>query len=272
MLSHAALPGQSLFLLNAPDALFSTTPVTVVLALPVIVGLGILGLWRTARANLAVLPWLLFPLAYTLAYSAAGFRGVRMFHWYLVPLLPFYALFLAAGVRAVMQARWLRAAPALRWLPVALLLAWWVPGLVSAQQVGYPIGFTDARERLYHQIAVDYQDQWRENTLLALPEIGAMGYYSRSEVLDTVGLVSPVALNYYPIPNAQLFSDNAVPVAMIKDLQPDYVVTLDIFILGTLISDPWFQEHYELVEQRDVQVWTSKAILVYRRSDLGPLG
>ena len=53
-------------------------------------------------------------------------------------------------------------------------------------------------------------------------------------MLDTVGLVSPVALAYYPLPADQLVTDNAIPARLIVDQQPDVVVTLDAFAQRSL--------------------------------------
>jgi hypothetical protein len=266
LVMQAGLPGQSLFLLRAYDNLNAVLLLLVAVALPILVGFAISGARRLGRANPAAIPWVLFPLLYALAYAAAGARGVRMFHWYIVPLLPFYALLVAAGLRTATSPA-AQPSATLRWAPFVLLALWWAPSLVGPEGIGYPVGFTNGRERLYEKVATDYDGRWDGSTLIALPEIGAIGYHTRAQVLDTVGLVSPSAVRYYPIPNAQLLADNAVPSALIRDARPDYVVTLDRFIKGTLTPDPWFFDNYQLVEARDLYDRDVQTLLVYRRAD-----
>src|SRR5207249_1692396 len=78
--TQVALPGQSLFLLNAYRPQVQILIAGVVAALPFVVALAILGARRLMRADVRAAPWVLFPVLYALAYAAAGLRGVRMFH------------------------------------------------------------------------------------------------------------------------------------------------------------------------------------------------
>ena len=55
----------------------------------------------------------------------------------------------------------------------------------------------------------DLADSLPATAVVAAPEIGALGYASNLHMLDTVGLVSPVALRYYPLRPDQLVTDNA---------------------------------------------------------------
>ena len=100
---------------------------------------------------------------------------------------------------------------------------------------------------------------------MAVPEIGAFGYVSGARILDTVGLVSPEAMPYYPLPSDQLLGDNAVPLALVRDRQPAYVVALDQFVRRSLQPSPWFRERYALVARYPAHVWLSDEVLVYRR-------
>jgi hypothetical protein len=119
---------------------------------------------------------------------------------------------------------------------------------------------------MYRQVALDYAQAWHPETVLALPEIGALGYYSRSQVVDTVGLVSPASVAYYPVPMDQVLGDNAVPRALIRDVRPDYVVSLDTFVAGSLMTDPWFESSYQLIDERPTPTLPNyKALLVFRR-------
>jgi 4-amino-4-deoxy-L-arabinose transferase-like glycosyltransferase len=260
---HTILPGESLLVINTPLALVA------LLVAPLVV----ITLWAGARrilgsGGLAPL-WVLVPLIYDAAYVAVGLRGVRMFPWYVIPTSPFLILMLAIG-GGILAKRHLRQRGRLTWLPAALLIIWWLPGLLIGSRPGYPAGYTVARESHYRELAADYADRWGPTTLVAAPEIGALGYFSEARILDTVGLVSPAAARYYPLPVAMLAaSDNAVAPRLIEDSTPDYVVSLDQFVISSLDPDPWFQANYRLVERRVVHIFTSDTLLVYQRIGSG---
>jgi hypothetical protein len=193
---------------------------------------------------------------------------VRMFHWYLVPLLPCYWLYVGLGL-AALGAR-------LRASPTALVAAGLVvAGLWDVAALGvsrgwldrptYPLGLSLAREHAYSSAAVDLAPRLGADDVVAAPEIGAFGYVSGARILDTVGLVSPQATRYYPLPAEMLLGDNAVPPALIQDSQPAYVVALDQFVRQSLQPSPWFQQHYALVARYPARVWLSDEVLVYRR-------
>src|SRR5207237_1439613 len=101
----------------------------------------------------------------------------------------------------------------------------------------------------------------------AAPKIGAIGDASNLRVLDTVGLVSPAALPYYPLPAEQLVTDNAIPARLITDRQPDVVVTLDAFAQRSLLADSTFQRDYRLEASYPTTVWQSHELLLFRRAE-----
>src|SRR5260370_9453762 len=86
----------------------------------------------------------------------------------------------------------------------------------------------------------------RATAVIAAPEIGAIGYASNLRILDTVGLVSPGAMPYYPLPREQVLTDNAIPPRLIVDLRPDVVVTLNAFAQLSLLPDAAFHRDYPL--------------------------
>ena len=108
--------------------------------------------------------------------------------------------------------------------------------------------------------------------MVAAPEIGTIGYHMRGEILDTVGLVSPAAAPYYPLPAELLASDNAIAPRLIHDARPDYVVTLDQFMRNSLGPDSEFQREYHLVEARPAPIWESTQLLIFKRVDSGSRG
>ena len=125
------------------------------------------------------------------------------------------------------------------------------------------------REDLYRDAAEHLRPQLKSGDVVAAPEIGALGYYCDCRILDTVGLVSPEALKYYPLPTSMYSVNYAVPPDLIRDTAPAYVVSLDVFVDRSLISAPWFPQQYHLVEQLDAAAFGSTSLLIYRRSIAG---
>jgi hypothetical protein len=255
LLLQAGLPGGSTFLV---DALPVTA--TVLLAL-----FGVLALVELTRRGLPLLeqrcvPWLpfaAFTLLYISFYVLVGLRGVRLFNWYLLPLEPLYLLGLAAGLVRLGGLRW-------SWLAAGLVL-WQLPA-VDWHQPFSPAGENLVREQLFLEVGRDLAQVLPPTAVVAAPEIGALGYASNLRVLDTVGLVSPAALAYYPLPIDRLVTDNAVPARLIDDQKPEVVVTLDAYAQRTLLLDPTFVGEYTLERSYPAQVWMSTQLLVFRRS------
>ncbi|MDQ3810131.1 MAG: hypothetical protein M3336_07565 [Chloroflexota bacterium] len=194
-------------------------------------------------------------------YTLAGLRGARLFPWYLVALEPLYLLGAAAGLA--------RLAPLAR-LPgavlAALVVAWQLPAMDSRQGL-LPLGYPSGREEVLLEAGRLVRATLPPTAVVAAPEIGALGYASRVRILDTVGLVSPAALAYYPLPPDQLVVDNAIPAGLILDARPDMVVTLAAFAERSLLGDPTFDRQYRLELAVPVHVWESSRLLMFRRVD-----
>jgi hypothetical protein len=256
LLIQAGLPGWSTYLLTALPAAAALAIVAVGLATLVVLARG--GILRLQGLGVAWQPFAAFALLYIAFYAVVGFRGVRLFPWYLVPVEPFYLLAGAAGLARLGAARG-------AWLAAGLVL-WQLPA-VSWQQPLMPAGEDLGREQLYLSVGHDLAASLPANAVLAAPEIGALGYASNLRVLDTVGLVSPAALPYYPLPADQFVTDSAIPARLISDRQPDVVVTLDAFAQRSLLPDAAFQRDYQLHAEYPANVWRSQELLVYRRVD-----
>lgn len=257
LLVHAGLPGWSTYLLAA---------------LPTAVGLVLaaLGLFALVDLIRRALPWLGrrgvpwqpfagFAGLYLLFYVVVGARGVRLFPWYLVPIEPFYLLGAAAGLARIGAWRtpWIAGVLVL-WQVVAI--DWTQPMLPTGEHLG--------REQLMLDVGRGLAASLPANAVVAAPEIGALGYASNLHILDTVGLISPVALGYYPLPPDQLVTDNAIPPRLILDQRPDVVVTLDAFAQRSLLPDAAFNRAYRLERTYRASVWQSEELLLFRRDDL----
>jgi hypothetical protein len=253
---QAGLPGWSTYLLAAiPATMGLAAAVPGLIALVDLVRRGVL---RLAAERKPWQPFAGFAVLYLCFYVVAGLRGVRLFPWYLVPIEPFYLLGAAAGLAGLRLTRgW--------WLSLILIL-WQLPA-IDWRSPFLPVGEDLGREQLYLQVGRGLASSLGTNALVAAPEIGALGYASNLRVLDTVGLVSPAALAYYPLAPDQLVTDNAIPPRLIADRRPDAVVTLDAFAQKSLLADPVFEREYQLVATYPARVWQSERLLVFRRVD-----
>jgi hypothetical protein len=256
LLVQAGLPGWSTYLL-------AVLPAAVGLLLALLGLAALIDLARRAvpwlnRRDVRWQPFAGFALLYLAFYVVAGLRGVRLFPWYLVPIEPFYLLTAAAGL-----ARF----GTLRTSLVALaLVAWQVPAIDWRQPL-MPLGEDLGREQLYLDVGHALATSLPPDALIAAPEIGALGYASNLRVLDTVGLISPTSLPYYPLPAELVIGDNAIPPRLIADRRPDAVVTLDGFAARSLLPDPEFQRDYRLEATYPAAVWQSHELLLFRRVD-----
>jgi len=254
LLLQAGMPGWSTYLLAEVPAVVGL--LVAAFGLVTLVVLSRRGLVQLQRDRLAWQPFAAFAVVYVLFYVAVGLRGVRLFPWYLVPIEPFYLLGAAAGLAhlGTRRAQWIAAA----------LVVWQLPAIDWHQPL-MPTGQDLAREQLYLAVGQQLADSLPPGAVVAAPEIGALGYASNLPVLDTVGLVSPAALPYYPLPADQLVTDNAIPARLIDDRQPDVVVTLDAFAARSLLPDPTFNADYALSSEYPANVWQSQELLVFRR-------
>ncbi len=239
--------------------------------------LALVGTYYTARRFPRLLPYLLYTWLYIAAFSIAN---PLMFRWYVMPVLPPYILAILVGMWAILDS----ATAALKRprIPATLMAAGGIACVlfaISGWQL-HPDHRPDrpAPEMAWHKIELNYQSvaerlrsQYRvtSTTYVAAGDIGALGYYSRARILDTIGLVTPEIVHYYPFDRQLLAEDAiyAVPPAVILDYTPDYVVLMESFVRNGLALDPAFRELY-------AQVWFiptdyyGKGMIVYQRRDL----
>jgi hypothetical protein len=105
-------------------------------------------------------------------------------------------------------------------------------------------------------------------TVLA-PEIGALGYYLHGPLIDACGLVSPEAIRYLPVPPSERLGGDigSIPLALVRDLQPDFIVTLPVFARKNVLDDPWAKRTYTTAAEFElaIPVYGSDRILVLKR-------
>ena len=207
---------------------------------------------------------------FAVTYTLLGLRGSVMAEWYFPPLMPALTLLvvsgLHAGLRRLTPHAYTPGAVTLAALLVTLQLAGLNLGRNPDRGFWLPSSVWEERETLYHQAADFLQPSLDSQTVVAASEIGALGYYCGCRILDTVGLVSPQALSYYPLNIGELPSLNAVPAQLIHDADPDYLVSLEIFLRPTVLQDPWFRHNYHLLWSAETDAFGSNGLLIFGRN------
>jgi hypothetical protein len=194
-----------------------------------------------------------FPALYLLSYMLSGIAHVLVFDWYLAPLQPFYLLLISFGLLSLVRGFFSRFSVPLL---CALLVLCQLAGLRwTAGWLGLPIDASADRESLYREIALQYATTFGQEGLVAAPEIGALGYFSDAHILDTAGLVSPIALRYYPLPQDIYATNYAVPPELIRDARPQFVVAMEVFISHGLLQTEWFHTEYREIDRRYTAVF-----------------
>ncbi len=230
--------------------------------------------WAAVRANSRAWPVVLFPWLYFAAYSAAH---PLIFRWYLAPPLPFLFLFILLGLERLAGAIRGRQPGAGRarlaagvWAAVVAsylllsLAAWtWRPDHGPSRPA--PEMAWHALELHYEAVGRQLAGQVTPQTVIAAGDVGALGYYSNARILDTVGLISPEASRYYPLPPDLYAINYAVAPDLIADYAPDYVVILEAYGRNGLLKDRRFTSTYTVAWKINTDIYGSDGLLVMRR-------
>lgn len=101
-------------------------------------------------------------------------------------------------------------------------------------------------ELLYHRVAADLPPHVNADTVIAAGDIGELGYDTGAHILDTLGLISPQTLRYYPLDPSLYVNAYAMPPQVIFDCKPDWIVSPEVYIRNGLLKDARLPEQYQL--------------------------
>lgn len=199
-------------------------------------------LFRFLRSQRQWVPLAGFAPVFLVAYTVACLRGVAIFPWYVTPLIAFFVI----GI-VVIVARSMRKLPApLAGLPALILIGWALAGLNLGrdprQPFLLPVGMDLTREQAYSRAAFGLAGRATASSVIAAQEIGALGWATRSKILDTAGLVSPMSLSFHPLPNS--YTGDAVSADLIAAARPEFIVAADAHLQPPLVDADWFSREY----------------------------
>jgi hypothetical protein len=222
-----------------------------------------MGWLRICRVRVEAWPLAVYPWVYFAAFSVAN---PLIFRWYLSPPLPLYVLGIALGLEGLTRSR--RAQPiriVASGLIVILLLNSWTLKPDHGPTRPAPKMAYIKLEQIYTQVAERLQPSLKPEDVIAAGDIGALGYFTDARILDTVGLVSPVTLEYFPIPDSYYVINYAIPPELIMDQQPQYIVILEVYGREGLLRDSEFNREYQLIDSIPTDIYGSRAMLVFKR-------
>ncbi len=224
--------------------------------------LFLLGALIALRKDRGVWPLFAYPWIYLAAFAIAN---PLIFRWYLTPPLPIYFLGIFLGSKRIgddLKSR----------LPTLILAGFAISSTLSGwtfrpdhgpHRPAPSMAYIQL-ELVYRQVAEVLQDQIGPGQTLAAGDIGALGYYTGARILDTLGLISPQSLSYYPIPDEYYVINYAIPPELVVDLQPDYLVILEVYGRNGLLIDQTFQELYSQQMNFPTDIYGSKNMLVFK--------
>lgn len=225
--------------------------------------LAIIGWRRVLQKRHLLWPLAIYPFSYFLAFSIAN---PLIFRWYLAPPLPLYLLGITIGVESLAREG---KRPVIFWTSMVMffvltLNTWTLSPDHGLSRPAPKMAFIKLEE-MYCVAVTDLQPQLHENPTIAAGDIGVVGYFSQVPILDLVGLISPVALDYYPIPDDGYVINYAIPSKLVLDMQPDFIIILEVYGRKTLLLEPGFQSTYALRREYPTDIYGSEAMLVFER-------
>ena len=226
-------------------------------------------------------PWLYFGI-YALA-------NPLIFRWYLTPPLPAYILGILIGIECLLKTILVRRRTlsednqpsSISWqltilpiifvilLPLFLISRDWKLHPDHGANRPAPEMAWYKLELLYKQAADTLSPEIAQQTsslVLAAGDVGVLGYFTSTRILDTVGLNSPESTKYYPLDDQYYTINYAIPPKLIMDQLPEYIVILEVYGRNGLLKDADFKQTYTLLEKIPTDIYGSDGMLIFKRN------
>lgn len=249
--------------------------------------LTIVGSRSALEISKDLFPWILYPWLYVLTYSLAN---PLIFRWYLTPPLLPYIFFIFVGLEKITRRilnslsktqpwkigdNWVKGIPS-----VILILPLFMTSLGWTLHPDHGLS-RPAPKMSWYRIELTYREaadivledlhaneNLPDDPRLAAADVGVLGYFTGLEILDLVGLNSHQALSYYPLDDDAYVINYAVPTQLVLDESPGYLVLLEVYGRKTLLQSERFNDRYRILDRIDTDIYTSRGMLIYKRSDL----
>jgi hypothetical protein len=245
--------------------------------------LSLLGGLKALRTQPRLWPFLIYPWVYLVVFALPN---PLIFRWYLTPPLVAYFLLILVGAEKIVldiAARRTssskpqhRAHPApivvlalIVLLPLAFTMTEWQMKTDHGPDRPAPEMAWFKLELLYQEAAHKIAPYMNADTLLAAGDVGALGFYTPARILDTVGLNSPVTLDYYPLDQEYYVTNYAIPVELFLSELPDWIVVQEVYIRLTALQDAEFQRRYQLWDTLPNDIYGSEGMLIFRKTENG---
>ena len=243
----------------------------------------LIGSRAALKENKQLWPWMIYPWLYFAVFAIAN---PLIFRWYLTPPLPAWIFLILVGmehfIRNIIsqgeprdQAQGWRARvgtvllPLVILLPLALSLRGWTLNPDHGPTRPAPEMAWFKLELLYRQaaeiLADDIGDTPHPLPVLAAGDVGVLGYYTPTRILDTVGLNSPQSTKYYPLDESFYAINYAIPPDLIFDEQPDYIIILEVYGREGLFKDARFEGQYRLIGKIPTDIYGSAGMLIFKK-------
>ena len=245
---------------------------------------GGLGMWKREKHSW---PLFVYPWTYFCVFALAN---PLIFRWYLTPPLPMYFFTILYGAsnlieqihhklvhRPALPANGQSVRGAWGYRLVYLLFVFIAPFLLSLRDWElHPAHGLDRPapnmawyqlELFYRQAAetINSQPHQTADPVLAAGDVGVLGYFTNMRILDTVGLNSAQSTHYYPLDPSYYIINYAIPPRLITDIQPDFVVILEVYGRNGLLKDPDFLKQYRLIRKIPNDIYGSDGMLIFSR-------
>ncbi|GAB4579659.1 MAG: hypothetical protein Fur0022_23970 [Anaerolineales bacterium] len=244
--------------------------------------LFLIGAQAAMKATRRIWAWVVYPWLYFAVFALAN---PLIFRWYLTPPLPAYILMILLGADQLLRTH-LRDPgqknPSKQAVLISIIIL--LPTFLSVQdwqlrpdhglQRPAPEMAWYQLELFYRQAADSLEADIRAETAargapptLAAGDVGVLGYFTSARILDTLGLNSPEAIPYYPVPSEMHANIYAVAPDLILDEMPDYIVLLEVYGREGLFKDPRFWEAYHVRETIPTNIYDSEGMLIFERNE-----